>query len=80
MESHIARRLSLRNAPCPDNGSLMTIPILAALLGASASLKVGDKAPDFTLPGTDGKPVILSKLLERGPVILAFFPKAFTPG
>jgi peroxiredoxin Q/BCP len=58
----------------------MTIPILAALLGASASLKVGDKAPDFTLPGTDGKPVTLSNLLARGPVLLAFFPKAFTPG
>jgi peroxiredoxin Q/BCP len=58
----------------------MTIPILAALLGASASLKVGDKAPDFTLPGTDGRPVNLAKLLARGPVILAFFPKAFTPG
>ena len=43
----------------------MTIPILAALLGASAALKVGDKAPDFTLPGTDGKPVTLSKLLRR---------------
>jgi peroxiredoxin Q/BCP len=58
----------------------MTIPILAALLGASATLKVGDKAPDFTLPGTDGKPVTLSNLLQRGPVLLAFFPKAFTPG
>ncbi len=58
----------------------MPIPILAALLGASAALKVGDKAPDFTLPGTDGKPVTLSKLLAKGPVILAFFPKAFTPG
>jgi peroxiredoxin Q/BCP len=58
----------------------MTIPILAALLGASAALKVGDKAPDFTLPGTDGKPVTLSTLLQKGPVILAFFPKAFTPG
>ena len=58
----------------------MTIPILAALLGASAALKVGDKAPDFTLPGTDGKPVTLSTLLKKGPVILAFFPKAFTPG
>ena len=58
----------------------MSIPILAALLGASAALKVGDKAPDFTLPGTDGKPVTLSKLLLRGPVLLAFFPKAFTPG
>ena len=33
----------MRSAPCPDNEILMTIPILAALLGASASLKVGDK-------------------------------------
>jgi len=57
----------------------MSIPLLAMLLGA-APLKVGDRAPDFTLPDTEGKPVTLSKLLERGPVILAFFPKAFTAG
>jgi peroxiredoxin Q/BCP len=57
----------------------MKIPLLALLLG-SAALKVGEKAPEFTLPDTDGKPVTLSKLLARGPVILAFFPKAFTPG
>ena len=57
----------------------MTSPILAMLLGATA-LKVGDKAPDFTLPDTDGRPVTLSHLLEKGPVILAFYPKAFTPG
>ncbi len=57
----------------------MKIPLLALLLGASP-LKVGDKAPDFTLPDTDGKPVTLSKLLERGPVILAFYIRAFTPG
>ncbi len=57
----------------------MTIPLLAMLLG-SASLKAGDKAPDFTLPDTDGKPVTLSKLLASGPVILAFYVKAFTPG
>src|SRR5512141_1255560 len=57
----------------------MTSPILAALLGAAA-LKVGDKAPDFTLPDTQGMPVTLSRLLEKGPVILAFYPKAFTPG
>ena len=58
----------------------MTIPILAALLGAAATLKVGDKAPDFTLPDTEGRPVSLSSLLAKGPVILAFYPKAFTPG
>ena len=57
----------------------MKIPLLAMLLG-SAALKAGDKAPPFTLPDTDGKPVSLPKLLEQGPVILAFFPKAFTPG
>ncbi len=57
----------------------MTAPLLAMLLGAT-SLKVGDKAPDFTLPDQDGNPVSLSKALESGPVILAFFPKAFTPG
>src|SRR5512138_221238 len=57
----------------------MSTPLLAMLLGATA-LKVGDKAPDFTLPDTHGAPVTLSRLLEKGPVILAFYPKAFTPG
>jgi thioredoxin-dependent peroxiredoxin len=57
----------------------MAIPLLALLLG-STPLKVGDKAPDFTLPDTEGKPVTLSQLLKEGPVILAFYPKAFTPG
>ena len=53
---------------------------LLALMLSAATLKVGDKAPDFTLPDTDGKPVTLSKALEVGPVILAFYVKAFTSG
>ena len=57
----------------------MKMGLVAMLLG-SASLKVGDRAPDFTLPDTDGKPVTLSRLLVNGPVIVAFYPKAFTPG
>jgi peroxiredoxin Q/BCP len=57
----------------------MKIPFLALLLGA-APLEVGDEAPDFTLPDTEGKPVSLSSLVERGDVIVAFFHKAFTPG
>ena len=43
-------------------------------------LAAGDTAPDFTLPDTQGGKVTLSKMLEKGPVIVAFFPKAFTPG
>ena len=41
-------------------------------------LKVGDPAPDFTIPDQDGKPVTLSALKGKR-VILYFFPKADTP-
>jgi cytochrome oxidase Cu insertion factor (SCO1/SenC/PrrC family) len=40
----------------------------------------GVHAPDFTLNDTDGHSVSLHDLLKRGPVILVFFPKAFTFG
>ncbi len=43
-------------------------------------LKVGDKAPDFTLIGVDGKTVQLKKLKGKTNVVLAFYPKAFTGG
>lgn len=42
-------------------------------------LKVGDGAPDFTAPGTDGKPVSLSDLKGK-PVVLYFYPRDDTPG
>jgi peroxiredoxin Q/BCP len=57
----------------------MKTALLTLLLGTSP-LKVGDPAPGFTLPDQDGNPVTLSELLASGPVILAFYPKAFTPG
>src|SRR5258705_6563793 len=43
-------------------------------------LKVGDTAPDFTLPSTQGKPVKLSDFRGKKNVVLAFFPAAFTGG
>jgi thioredoxin-dependent peroxiredoxin len=43
-------------------------------------LTPGDKAPDFSLPADDGSVVTLSDLLEKGPVVLFFYPKAMTPG
>jgi glutaredoxin-dependent peroxiredoxin len=42
------------------------------------SVEVGSKAPDFTLMDQDRKPVTLSRALQDGPVVLAFFPAAFS--
>jgi peroxiredoxin len=54
--------------------TLMSLALLAA------SPQVGEVAPDFTVTDVDGVELRLSNLVERGPVVLAFFPKAFTPG
>jgi peroxiredoxin len=43
-------------------------------------LKVGDIAPDFTLPSTAGGQVKLSDFRGKKNVVLAFFPAAFTGG
>jgi peroxiredoxin len=50
---------------------------------ASAALKVGDTAPDFTASGSlGGKPFTfhLADALKKGPVILYFYPSAYTNG
>jgi peroxiredoxin Q/BCP len=44
-----------------------------------AELKEGDQAPDFELPGSDGKTYKLSDLKGKT-VVIAWFPKAFTGG
>jgi thioredoxin-dependent peroxiredoxin len=50
---------------------------------ASAALTNGTKAPDFTLQATQGGKVFtfdLADALKQGPVVLYFYPAAFTPG
>jgi peroxiredoxin len=42
------------------------------------AVEVGSKAPDFTLMDQDRQPVTLSALVNQGPVVLAFFPAAFS--
>ena len=46
---------------------------------ADTGLKVGDRAPNFELKGSDGKTWRLSDLKGKT-VVLAWFPKAFTGG
>lgn len=58
---------------------------LAALLTqtnarAAEELKVGDKAPDFTLKATDGKTYHLAEFKGKKGVVLNWFPKADTKG
>ena len=68
---------------------VLTLSVVASALSTGAGaqqavpgqgeLKLGDMAPDFTLPGTDGQTYTLSKLRGKT-VVLAWFPKAFTGG
>jgi peroxiredoxin Q/BCP len=53
---------------------------LAAMLfvPAALSLEIGDPAPDFKLEGSDGRTHQLAEYLGDRPVVIAFFPKAFT--
>jgi len=56
---------------------------LALGMPATAALNAGQVAPDFTAPGAmAGKPftVNLKAALKKGPVVLYFFPAAFTEG
>jgi thioredoxin-dependent peroxiredoxin len=68
---------------------VLTLSVAAGALSTTAGaqgpvpgqpeLKVGDVAPDFTLPASDGQTYSLSKLRGKT-VVLAWFPKAFTGG
>ncbi|HZU50615.1 MAG TPA: peroxiredoxin [Sphingomicrobium sp.] len=54
-----------------------------AVSPALGALKVGEKAPDFTTMGAVGGKEFklhLAEQLKKGPVVLYFFPKAFTSG
>ena len=57
----------------------MTALPLALVLFA-ATPEVGQPIGDFTAKDTEGKTHSLAKAVEEGTVVVAFFPKAFTPG
>src|SRR5688500_5248157 len=63
---------------------LATLLLAGAMaLPANAALVVGAKAPVFSAPASlDGKEISFSmaEALRKGPVVLYFYPAAFTPG
>jgi peroxiredoxin Q/BCP len=58
----------------------VTALLLTASSARSADLEVGSAAPPFSLPGSDGKQHALADHAGKRGVVLAWFPKAFTPG
>jgi hypothetical protein len=70
-DTMIARKCSLVAA-------LLASAMVGLLLtGPATALEVGQKAPDFTLPGPGGKQVKLADLTGKGPVVLYTFIQAF---
>jgi peroxiredoxin Q/BCP len=62
--------------------SAICASLTAAVVGGQqppVELNAGDQAPDFSLPGSDGRTHRLSDYKGRA-VVLAWFPAAFTGG
>ena len=68
------RRLRLT----PRSTIVGLVAVALALVAPAAALEVGQKAPDVSLVGLDGKPVKLSDLTAKGPVVLYTFIQAYT--
>lgn len=70
-----------RGATAAVRGGWWVVPLVFLAATASATTpQVGDLAPDFELAGTDGKVHRLSEYRGQQPVVLAWYPQAFTSG
>jgi len=58
----------------------LVLGLATAAMAQTADLKVGDQAPNFKLQATDGKTYQLSDFKGKKPVVVAWFPAAFTRG
>ena len=58
--------------------ALVVAVVAGFLVGPASALEVGQKAPEFALPGPGNKPVKLSELTAKGPVVVYTFIQAFT--
>jgi hypothetical protein len=92
-EEHLCRRLS-RHCPVKEGEGAMKLEtkrtrgrflvgmLLGSALGVSSvamALEVGQQAPDFTLPSTEGKELSLSQFRGKQPVLIEFYGGDFFP-
>jgi peroxiredoxin Q/BCP len=59
--------------PCPKE--IIAFQVLICMSVAVLEIKIGDKAPDFTLPSQMGDNVTLSEFFGKKNVVLYFYPK-----
>ena len=59
---------------------LLSVVILSIGVSHALALQVGDKAPDFTLPGTTAEEIKLADYMGKKPVVVFFYIGAFTRG
>jgi peroxiredoxin Q/BCP len=60
--------------------AVATLTLSLLTNAVKAELKVGDKAPEFSLKASDGKTYKLADFAGKQSVVIAWFPKAFTGG
>ena len=69
---------------CTSRIAATVTALIALLLGIGAAsagdLEPGAMAPEFELAGSDGNAYTLSQFAGKQGVVLAWFPRAFTPG
>jgi len=78
VEDHLMRVKAMLKVAMGAALSLVTSSAMAQ--APAVELKVGDMAPAFSLPGSDGKTHTLAESKGKRAVVLAWFPKAFTGG
>ena len=71
----LVRLVVVALAVCVVAGSLSLLGV-----GEARAIEVGGPAPAFSLPGSDGATHSLDAHRGKRAVVLAWFPKAFTPG
>ncbi len=82
LAEELAARAAATAAKMPEDRAAAfrrSIEELAASGIAGQAVKVGDVAPDFTLPNAVGAQVDLGDLLESGPVVISFYRGAWCP-